>query len=127
MDEKNLPRFERIVVLSLSADEESRKAGDSKQMKVTFVIEAGWTLDQLIDKLLVNTTSPRVAYASANRGKEIPAKTYTVPKPGMRAVQEMTDEQAVDRLIPDPTKRAAMITKHGSAAKVIEVFNELMG
>lgn len=84
MNEK-LGRIEREVYLSLSDDEEAKRAGESKQMKVKFILDAGWTVNDLVDRLLTITTSPRVAFQNANRGKTYIPSEYIVPKVGMRA------------------------------------------
>ena len=92
-----LPRFERVVKLALSDDAESKKALETKLYNVTFILEEGWTINELVDKLLGVTTSPRVAFQNANRGKEVVPTKYIVPKAGARTVAvPLTEDEMLD-------------------------------
>ena len=85
LNERNLPRFERRVNMSISDDADAKKLGESHNLSVLFVIEAGWSINDVIDRLLTITTSPRVAFQNANRDKSHKPNVYVVPKAGTRS------------------------------------------
>jgi hypothetical protein len=94
--------------MSLSDDAEAKAAGEAQQHKVTFVIEAGWTVEELVDRLLTITTSPRVAFQNGNRGKTKIPTTYIVPKAGSRAVYIPTDDEMLTQLAKTMTPEQIM-------------------
>ena len=84
--------------MSLSDDATTRAAGEGKNMKVKFIIEEGWTVNDLVDRLLTITTSPRVAFQTMYRFKDKIAKEYVVPKAHARSVQTLSEADMIEKL-----------------------------
>ena len=92
----------RQVRIKLSADEDAKKVGDTVEHSIKFIISADWTINDLIDRLMISS-SPKVAFQAAFRGKDTVPSEWKVNKAGTKA--EVSVEALVDKLS-DEAKKA---------------------
>lgn len=85
------------IAMSLSDDEESKKAGESTTHNVTFIIPKDWTVQDLVNRMF-SASSPRVTFQNKYRGKDTVPKEWTVNKAGARTVVD-THAAKVEMLI----------------------------
>ena len=91
----------RQVRIKLSDSNEAKQAGETEEYAVKFVIPATWTINDLVDRLMVSS-SPKVAFQAAYRGKDTVPETWTVNKSGQKA--EVSIESAISKLSAEKQK-----------------------
>ena len=89
-----VPTIIETVNMTVSDDEESKKAKESHDLTVKFTF-TGFTGQDLIDTLM-GASSPRVRYQNAHRPKGVFPKEWDVPKPGRRATAIVLNVDAMD-------------------------------
>ena len=99
--QEKLERIERIVTLTVSADAEAKASKENTTVDVTMVIEAGFTVQQIIDRFLEVTTSPRVgAQAALRKLEKIPSEfTFVVPMDRGAKKLKTKEERMVEQLV----------------------------
>lgn len=95
------------IAMSLSDDDEAKKAGDSTTHNITFIIPADWTVQNLIDRMF-SASSPRVTFQNKYRGKDVVPKEWTVNKAGARTQATFADLWAAL----SPEEKAEFIASH---------------
>lgn len=89
-----IPTITEVVNMTISDDEDAKKAKESHNVSVKFVFE-GYTGRDLIDALL-GASSPRVRYQNAHRAKGVFPREWKVPKAGTRATAVIVNIDAMD-------------------------------
>jgi hypothetical protein len=90
---EKLPRYTKEVAMDLCKNGDDRQAAIKTRVNVTMTLEAGWTVQDVIDSFLTWTQSPVVKYQNGSTGRpalrlgNVPASTFVVPKAGSRTVQ----------------------------------------
>lgn len=92
----------RQVRIKLSDSAEAKAAGETTEHSMKFVITQDWTINDLIDRLMISS-SPKVAFQAAFRGKDTIPGEWKINKSGQKA--EVSVEALVDKLS-DEAKKA---------------------
>jgi hypothetical protein len=79
----------RQVRIKLSDNEDAKKSGETTEHSVKFVILGTWTINDLIDRLMISS-SPKVAFQAAFRGKDTVPESWNVNKAGFKAEVDVT-------------------------------------